>query len=87
MVELRTLFSTTSVMPPAIFVLVIYETGPQFTLRQAWPMIFLLKLPCIAGMTGICHRVQSLVEMGGLMNYLPGLATNFDPPDLSFPSS
>jgi hypothetical protein len=24
---------------------------------------------------------------GGHMNYLPGLASNFDPPDLSLPSS
>jgi hypothetical protein len=27
------------------------------------------------------------LEMGALMNYLSGLASNHDPPDLSLPSS
>jgi hypothetical protein len=29
-------------------------------------VILLFVLPCIAGMTGMCHHVQSLVEMGSL---------------------
>jgi hypothetical protein len=28
-----------------------------------------------------------ILEMGGLMNNLPGLASNHDPPDLSLPGS
>jgi hypothetical protein len=27
-----------------------------------------------------------IFEMGGLMNYLPGLTSNFNPTDLSLPS-
>jgi hypothetical protein len=35
----------------------------------------------IARTTGAGHHAQLLVEMGGLLNFLPGLALNFDPPD------
>jgi hypothetical protein len=31
------------------------------------------------------HFALVILEMGGFTNYLLGLATNLDPPDLSFP--
>jgi hypothetical protein len=47
---------------PALFVLVIFETGSHFLPRLAWTTI-LFVLPCIAGMTGVPLH-QLLVEMG-----------------------
>jgi hypothetical protein len=43
----------------------------------------IITLPDVAGMTGMCHRTKLLV---GLMNFLPMLALNLDPPDLHLPS-
>jgi hypothetical protein len=51
--------------------------------QLAWTMIFLFfKLPVIAGMTGMCHSTQLLVEMG-----ISLLASNCNPLYLSFLSS
>jgi hypothetical protein len=52
--------STTWASPPTIFVLVIFEIGSW----SAWIAILLFKLPWVAGMSGACHSVQLLVEMG-----------------------
>jgi hypothetical protein len=42
----------------------------------------------VAGMTGACIHAQLLVEMGGgLVNFLPRLASKYDPPDLCLLSS
>jgi hypothetical protein len=43
--------------------------------------ILLFVLPCIAGMTGVHHCVQTLVEME-FKSFFPGLSWNRNPPDL-----
>jgi hypothetical protein len=53
-------------MPPALFALVILEIRYCFflglvVLNCNLPM---LMLPVIAGMTGVCHHTQLLVDMG-----------------------
>jgi hypothetical protein len=52
-------------------------------------VLLLFMLPVVAGMTGMCHHTQIFsVEMGGgLMNFFARLASNYDPPNLSLPSS
>jgi hypothetical protein len=55
--------STTWVMPPALFVLVVSEIGSQFMSGLPYTMILLFVLPCVAGMTGAPHRTQPLFEM------------------------
>jgi hypothetical protein len=49
-----------------------------------WMEILLFMLPGVAGMTGIHYCTHWL--KWGFMNYLPWLASNLDPPDLSLPS-
>jgi hypothetical protein len=51
-----------------------------------WPSYLCAPLH-IAGMTGEHHCALSLVEMGGLANFLPRLALNHSPPNLHLPSS
>jgi hypothetical protein len=40
-----------------------------------------------ASATSLVHFALVILEMGVLENYLPKLASNHDPPDLSLPSS
>jgi hypothetical protein len=44
--------------------LVIFEIGSHFIRGTTWTTIFLLLLPCVAGMIGICHHTLPLIEMG-----------------------
>jgi hypothetical protein len=46
--------------------------------RLAWTMIFLFVLPCVAGMTGVCHCAHSLDEIGS-HELLARLASNRGP--------
>jgi hypothetical protein len=61
--------STFWVTPLALFVLVILEIGSHFLPTLSWTTNFLFytshfMLPTVAGMTGVCHCAQLLVEMG-----------------------
>jgi hypothetical protein len=69
--------STTSATSPALFVLVIFETGSHLTPRLSWTEILLLVFSYIAGMTG-AHQTQPMVVMES-SNFLPkaGLAISF----------
>jgi hypothetical protein len=49
-------------------------------------MILLFVLHHVAGMTGVYHQVQLLVEMGS-HELLLRLASNSNPPSLNLPSS
>jgi ABC-type microcin C transport system permease subunit YejE len=55
---------TTWAVPPTLFVLVILEIQFHFMPRPAWTEILLSVLPCGAGVTGVHHHTQPLVEMG-----------------------
>jgi hypothetical protein len=46
------------------FASVIFEIKFQFIPKLAWTVMLLSVLPCVAGMTGICHCDLPLVEMG-----------------------
>jgi hypothetical protein len=75
-------------MSPALFALVILEIRSHFLLRPGLdhsPIYASL----IAGMTGAhdYHTQFLLLEMGCLMNFLPGLASNSDSLTLCLPSS
>jgi hypothetical protein len=60
--------------PLALFALAILEIRSYFLPRLCWAMIFLFYASCCYWLTW------------GLVNFLPGLALNFGPPDLSLPS-
>jgi hypothetical protein len=44
--------------------LVIFEIWSHFMSVLVWTIILLFVLPAVAGMTGMHHCAQSLVEMG-----------------------
>jgi hypothetical protein len=83
---LLSMHSTTWVTPPALSVLVIFEIGSHFMPRPVWIAI-LFVFSHIAGITGIYHCTQTLVEMGSHELFSFVLAWNHDPPNLCLPSS
>jgi hypothetical protein len=48
---------------PAFFALVIFDIESHFLPELAWISILLFMFPAIAGMTGMYHHKQVLVEM------------------------
>jgi hypothetical protein len=77
--------SPTLAMPPALFALVIFETGSYFCPGQPGLDSSYFTHPTVAGITGTCH--QLLVKMGSCKFFLPRLASNSNPPDLSLVSN
>jgi hypothetical protein len=65
--------------------LVIVEIGSCFMHGPAWSAILLFVLACVNGMTGQGLFIHWLRL--SLMNFLPDLASNCDPPVLCLPSS
>jgi hypothetical protein len=61
--------------------LVISEIGSHFLPRLAWTVTPLLALPCIAGITAGTTTPSHWLRWG-LVNFLPGLDSNCDPPNL-----
>jgi hypothetical protein len=47
----------------------------------AWTPVLLFVLPQVAGITGICHSAQPVVEMG-FLELFAQVDLNLDPPDL-----
>jgi hypothetical protein len=58
-----------------------------FLSRTPWTVILLFMLSTIAGMTGVHHCAQLLVEMGVSLTVCLWLASYCPPPNLSLPSS
>jgi hypothetical protein len=54
--------STTWAILPAIFPLVIFETGSSFMLMPAWMLFLPFLLPYVAGMTGTGYIVQPFIH-------------------------
>jgi hypothetical protein len=81
-VELMSRHSTIGATPPALFMLIIFWDRSPFMLGLFWTGILPFVLPYVAGMTGMCHCIQPLLEMEycELKNSL--LALNHDPPCL-----
>jgi hypothetical protein len=69
----------------------VYSFGVDFSFFEV--LEFGLGVLCLLGRHSITqstppvHFALVILEMGSLMNYLPGLASHHDPPDLSLPSS
>jgi hypothetical protein len=55
--------------------------------RLAQTTVLLFRLAAVAGMTDTCHHTQLFLLRRGLVNLLPGLGWNHNPPTLSFLSS
>jgi hypothetical protein len=63
--------STTSGMPPALFALVILETGFHFLPRLTWTSDFMF--PAFTGMTDLGHHVQIFpIQMESCKLFGPG---------------
>jgi hypothetical protein len=52
--------------------LVTFEIMFYSMSKPAWTTILLFVLPCVAGMRGVCHRTQPLVEMRSWWTFCPG---------------
>jgi hypothetical protein len=71
-------------MPSALYALGYFL---DMVLLNTWAGLYRSLPPyasCVAGMTGMCHHTQLLLVE---MNFLPGLASNHEPPDLCLLSS
>jgi hypothetical protein len=55
--------STTRTMPPALFLLVIFQIGSHCKPRLVWTTILLFVLPYIVEVAGVCHCIRPLVKM------------------------
>jgi hypothetical protein len=91
--KLRTLhllgrLSTSWATLPSHFALVIFEIGICFfCLGQSGPWSFYYKLIAIAERWQVWTTVPSYWLRWGLMNFLPALAMNSDPPWFPLPAS
>jgi hypothetical protein len=54
------------------FMLVMFKIGSYFMPWLAWTSVLLFVFPCMAGMTGMSHCTQLLVEMGLVNPSQPG---------------
>jgi hypothetical protein len=59
-----------------------------FSVDVGWPGATILSSSAssIAGMTGLLHHARLLLRWA-LLNFVPRLASNYDPPDLRLPTS
>jgi hypothetical protein len=71
--------------PPALYALVIFGTESHVYVQAVLDFNPALYASSVAGTT--CHHAQLLAKMGGLTNFLPGLASNHDSPNFCLPSS
>jgi hypothetical protein len=75
-------------MPPAFLLWLFLWLGFTFYLCWlAWTTGFLFTFPTVGGMTGIHHHWAFSAEMGSCELFSPGIAWNWDPPNLSLPNN
>jgi hypothetical protein len=53
-------------MPPSPFALVIFEISSHFLSGLAWNMMLLYMLPEVAGITGVLHHANRIIDSDGI---------------------